>query len=433
MGIESQYREPLVNDRPDKPADDFRRYLPGSGYEPGAPAPHYVDPLEGYEQPGDTPVTTEPAQPTAPVDRREAKRLRKTEAAPARHPKLKRSKKAKGVFVSLLNLGVTATVLALVVGVGLFLWGRAAFEAPGPLQAETSIIVKPGDNFSSIVPELVAKNVIESGVNDEIFPIAVRLAGKAGDLKTGEFAFQPGVSMRGVMDELTSGKAVVHKITFPEGWTVWQMWERLVEKRNEGLLTGELPEMPAEGELLPATYTFTRGRPAAEIVAEMKRERDRAVERIWQDRDPDLPISSKEEMVTLASIVEKETGMDGERGRVAAVFHNRLRRNMRLDSDPTIIYARWGGQGKPDGYGGLRRSDLRVRSPYNTRRVKGLTPGPIANPGREAMRAVANPPKTDDLYFVADGTGGHVFATTLREHNRNVANWRKVERERAGQ
>ena len=411
-------RELAVTDRPDN-EPDFRRYLPGSGYEPGV--------AESSEEPA------APAEPAVPVSKREARRLAKAERAAARRDAPRRSRKARGFLVSFLNLGVTAAVVALVAGVAIFLWGRAAFEAPGPLEREASIVVEPGASFQSIVPALVAKNVIASGVNDEIFPIAVRLAGKAGDLQTGEFAFRPGISMREVMEELTEGRPVVHKVVFPEGWTVWQMWERLVEKRNAGLLKGELPEMPPEGSLLPATYTFTRGKAAADVVAEMRRERDRAVERIWQDRDPDLPISSKEEMVTLASIVEKETGQDGERGRVAAVFHNRLRRNMRLDSDPTIIYARWGGQGKPDGYGGLRRSDLAVRSPYNTRRVKGLTPGPIANPGREAMRAVANPPKTDDLYFVADGTGGHVFAATLREHNRNVREWRRIERDRASQ
>ena len=428
-----------MNDKPDDP--DFRRYLPGSDYEPGAPTAAasretepYRDPLADYEQPGEAPEparqdTASPAR--AKPSRRERRKLAQADKATRRGAK--RSKSARGFMVSLLNLGLTAAVVAIVAGVALFLWGRAAFDAPGPLQEETSIVVEKGASFSSIVPDLVAKNVIASGVNDEIFPIAVRLAGRAGDLKTGEYAFQPGASMREVMETLVDGKAVVHKVTFPEGWTVWQMWERLVEKRNAGLLTGELPEMPPEGSLLPATYTFTRGKPAADVVAEMRLERDRAVEGIWEGRDPDLPIETKEELVTLASIVEKETGMDGERGRVASVFLNRLRKDMRLDSDPTIIYARWGGQGKPDGYGGLRRSDLRVRSPYNTRRVKGLTPGPIANPGREALRAVANPPKTDDLYFVADGTGGHVFASTLREHNRNVREWRRIERERAGQ
>ena len=431
-----------MTNRPDSPGD-FRRYLPGSDYEPGIAGtePHGDDPLDAYEQPGEAQPaaasqatrTSEPPAETKPLSRREAKRLARTERARERAAAPRRSKGARGFWVSFLNLGITACVVALVAGVALFLWGRAAFEAPGPLRKEASIVVKPGASFQSIVPALVERNVIASGIGDEIFPIAVRLAGRAGDLQTGEFAFAPGISMRGVMEELTEGKPVVHKVTFPEGWTVWQMWERLVEKRNAGLLDGELPEMPAEGSLLPATYTFTRGRKAADVVDEMRRERDRAVDTIWENRDPDLPIETKEELVTLASIVEKETGMDGERGRVAAVFLNRLRKDMRLDSDPTIIYARWGGQGKPDDYGGLRRSDLAVRSPYNTRRVKGLTPGPIANPGREALRAVANPPKTEDLYFVADGTGGHVFARTLREHNRNVRQWRRIERERASQ
>ena len=426
-----------MSDRPDD--EDFRRYLPGADYKPGAPiyeppAPAADsggdDPLAAYEQPGDPAPTAAPAEARR-VSRREAKRLARAERARARGERPRRSRAARGFVVTLLNLGVTAAVVSVVAGVAVFLWARSAFDAPGPLEREASIIVERGASFGSIVPQLVEKNIIRGGVHDDIFPLAVRLSGRGRDLQVGEFAFAPGSSMRDVMEMLTEGQPVVHKVTFPEGWTVWQMWERLVEKRNAGLLTGPLPEMPAEGSLLPATYSFTRGKPAREVVAEMRRERDAAVERIWESRDPGLPIETPEELVTLASIVEKETGAAAERAMVAGVFVNRLRKKMRLQSDPTIIYGIWGGQGKPKDRGGLRRSEIDKRTPYNTYRINGLPPGPIANPGREALRAVANPADTKALYFVADGTGRHAFADTLREHNRNVAKWRRIERERA--
>ena len=413
---------------------DYSRYMPGSDYRPGAApyraAERQADPLAGYEGEPDAAPADAAArpQPVPAASSAEAKRKLAGGGDGKTASSRKRRSSGSGGFFQSMTVFAGLIVAATAV---LIAWGYQTYNGPGPSVAESSVVVERGDTFTSIVPKLVRENVIASGIADEVFPIAVRLSGRGQDLQVGEFAFRPGASMRDVIEELTEGRPVVHKVVFPEGWTVWRMWERLVAKRNDGLLTGELPDMPPEGTLLPATYTFTRGKPAGEIVDEMRREFERTVERIWEERDPDLPIETPEELVTLASIVEKETGMAGERAKVAGVFVNRLRRGMRLQSDPTIIYGIWGGQGKPEGRGGLRRSEINKRTAYNTYRIDGLPPGPIANPGREALRAVANPADTDALYFVADGTGGHAFARTLREHNRNVAKWRQIERERA--
>ena len=183
-----------------------------------------------------------------------------------------------------------------------------------------------------------------------------------------------------------------------------------------------------EGDLLPETYKFSRGAERADILAQMERAQTRALDQIWDRRDPDLPLESKEELVILASIVEKETARAGERPRVASVFYNRLAKGMRLQSDPTVIYGIFGGEGKPSDRP-IYKSDLEKDTPYNTYTINGLPPGPIANPGRESMEAVANPSRTEDLYFVADGYGGHTFAKSLDEHNANVARWRKLMRE----
>ncbi|MBM7322317.1 endolytic transglycosylase MltG, partial [Agrobacterium sp. S2] len=193
----------------------------------------------------------------------------------------------------------------------------------------------------------------------------------------------------------------------------------------------ELPAtLPPEGSLRPDTYRFTRGTKREEIINQMSAAQDKLIDMIWERRDPDLPIKTVEEFVTLASIVEKETGKDDERAHVASVFYNRLKKGMRLQSDPTIIYGLFGGDGKPSDRP-IYQSDLQKQTPFNTYVIKGLPPSPIANPGRAALEAVANPWRTDDLYFVADGTGGHVFAKTLDEHNANVRRWRKIEAEKA--
>ncbi len=249
-------------------------------------------------------------------------------------------------------------------------------------------------------------------------------------LKAGEYEIKARSSMQDVMQLLKSGKSILYSVSLPEGLTVKQMFKRL---QDDPILEGELPrELPAEGSLRPDTYKFSRGTKRAEIVEQMKNAQTALVAQIWSRRDSDLPVQTVEEFVTLASIVEKETGRADERSRVASVFINRLEKGMRIQSDPTVIYGIFGGDGKPADRP-ILKSDLDKQTPYNTYIIKGLPPTPIANPGRAALEAVANPSRTEELYFVADGTGGHVFATSLDEHNANVRRWRKIEAERAAE
>jgi UPF0755 protein len=227
---------------------------------------------------------------------------------------------------------------------------------------------------------------------------------------------------------MKSGRSILYSLTVPEGLTVHQAFQRVAASEE---LEGEMPsEMPPEGSLAADTVRFTRGMQRVEVIEKLKSDQQRLVESIWARRSSDLPIDDINEFVTLASIVEKETGRADERSRVASVFINRLERGMRLQSDPTIIYGIFGGEGKPADRP-IYRSDIDTPTPYNTYTINGLPPGPIAIPGRASLEAVANPSRTEDLYFVADGTGGHVFAKTLDEHNQNVARWREIERQRA--
>lgn len=343
----------------------------------------------------------------------------------SRKPKdRRRSRGSRNSLVIFLSFLFTSALIAVIVGGAVLYWGISRFEAPGPLQQEATFMVPRGGGVSSISAGLEREGIID---NAEIFQAGVRVARANGELKAGEYAFEPGVSMREVMDALREGRSIQHAISVPEGWTVDQVWARL--EANE-TLTGEMPEKPAEGSLLPDTYVFTRGETRADVVARMEAAQAALVEEIWATRVEGLPIDTIEEFVTLASIVERETGVADERPHVASVFINRLNDGMRLQSDPTFIYGIWGGAGKPAGEP-LRRSHIDSDTPYNTYRINGLPPGPIANPGRAALEAVARPLETDDLYFVADGTGGHAFAPTLDEHNRNVRAYRALMAERA--
>ena len=234
--------------------------------------------------------------------------------------------------------------------------------------------------------------------------------------------------MRDIMELLKSGKSMLYSLTIPEGLTVEQALQRIAE---QPALTGDMPAtMPPEGSLATDTLRFTRGATRQQIIDKLLADQKKLVEEIWERRAPDLPLANIDEFVTLASIVEKETGRGDERSRVASVFINRLNKGMRLQSDPTIIYGLFGGKGKPADRP-IYQSDIEKETPYNTYLINGLPPTPIANPGRAALEAVANPSKTDDLYFVADGTGGHVFAATLDEHNENVARWRALQKKQA--
>jgi UPF0755 protein len=334
-----------------------------------------------------------------------------------------RSEKAKHPLVVVSNFFLMLVVLVIVAGGGAVYLGMKRFGQPGPLSETTSVLIQPGAGLESISQQLARHNIIDSPF---LFSMAARLKNLDAKLQAGEYLFQPAVSMKQVLDDLISGRSVLHAITFPEGWTSQMIVDKL---RADPTLSGDIAAIPPEGSLMPNTYKFTRGATRQQILDQMERTETRVAQEVWNRRAPGLPITTLNEFVTLASIVEKETGRADERPRVAAVFINRLRKGMRLQSDPTVIYGLFGGAGLPSGRP-LYQSDLDKPTPFNTYLVNGLPPSPIANPGRAALEAVANPSRTSELYFVADGTGGHVFSATLEEHNRNVARWRQI---KAGQ
>jgi UPF0755 protein len=383
------------------------------GERPGPDMPAAA-PLDVTIPPG------EPALPRRRITVRSPRQALQPEAPPPPPP---RSQKAKHPLVVVANFFLMIVVLVVLAAGAAFYFGNLSYTRPGPLAEPTSVLIARGSDVDTIASQLKRQNVIES---DLVFTAAVRLSRAENQLKAGEYRFEPGVSMEQVLDDLVTGRSVSHAFVVPEGLTSQQIVDRL---NADPVLTGEIETVPPEGALMPDTYTFTRGATRQQILDQMLRAQERAVEEIWARRSPDLPIETPEEFVTLASIVEKETGKADERPRVAAVFINRLRAGMRLQSDPTIIYGLFGGAGKPSDRP-IYKSDVEKVTAYNTYQVSGLPPTPIANPGRAALEAVANPSRTDELYFVADGTGGHAFASSLEEHNRNVARWRKIRAER---
>jgi UPF0755 protein len=313
--------------------------------------------------------------------------------------------------------------LLIVAFAGLFgvIWGAHRLQQPGPLTADKVLYIQPGTEVADIVAQLNDEGFIDGPL---LFNVALLVEGDRSKVKAGEYLIHQNASMHEVIDTLVSGRQILHSVTIPEGLTSEQVVDRL--KAND-LLMGDIREAPAEGTLLPETYKVPRGMPRADLIHLMEADDRKVVAQIWARRSDDLLLRSPYELVTLASIVEKETGKADERPHVASVFLNRLRKHMRLQSDPTIVYGIMGGRGslgRP-----LTHADVEHSSPYNTYLIDGLPPGPIANPGRAALEAVANPSRTTDLYFVADGTGGHVFSETLAEHERNVARWRQIEKE----
>lgn len=315
------------------------------------------------------------------------------------------------------TLLLSVLLLAVVVGGGGY-WGWTQFTQPGPLEEARSVVVPQGAGVRAIAGRLAAADVI---VQPEVFILAARATGQHAKLKAGEFAFEPGMSQRAVLAKLVSGETVDRFITVPEGLTSAEIVALL---RADEALSGAIETTPEEGTLLPETYHYELDAPREDLIRRMRGAMDAALAELWEARAPNLPFDAPRDAVTLASIVEKETGVAGERSMVAGVFVNRLRRGMRLQSDPTVVYALMEGAGPLDR--ALTRQDWKVEHPYNTYRVDGLPPGPIANPGRAALAAVLDPAETEALYFVADGTGGHAFARTLDEHNRNVAKWRRI-------
>ncbi|MBK8458284.1 MAG: endolytic transglycosylase MltG [Phyllobacteriaceae bacterium] len=320
---------------------------------------------------------------------------------------------------------MTLVIIAVVVGAGLVWYGKGEFEKPGSNPADTTFEVKANTSLNAISFDLQDRGLVSNG---RIFELGVRAAGKDGKLKAGEYAIKAGSTMRAIMDVLASGKSIMYSMTIPEGWTVAQA---LAKIGADPVLAGDLPATPpAEGSLVADTILFARGMTRAGILDKMAADQTALVEKIWATRAADLPVKDINEFVTLASIVEKETGIATERPHVASVFVNRLKKGMKLQSDPTIIYGLFGGAGKPADRP-IYQSDIAKETPYNTYVIPGLPPTPIANPGKAALEAVANPAQTEDLYFVADGTGGHAFASTLEEHNANVEKWRAIEKQRA--
>ncbi|MFO0994752.1 MAG: endolytic transglycosylase MltG [Hyphomicrobiales bacterium] len=322
------------------------------------------------------------------------------------------------VLVSLLLLAVVGAVLA---GIGLMV-GYSYYSAPGPLTTAKTFEIKRGLKTSEIAVALQDAGIVSDAA---LFSAAASLSGARGKLKAGEYDFPVGVSVKDALNIITSGKARTYKLLIPEGFTVEQALNRV---RNQTVLTGELTIVPSEGMIMPDTHVFPKGVTRDELVKDMQEAQEKLLAELWEKRAQNLPFDTKEKALILASIVEKETARSDERPRVAAVFVNRLRQGMRLQSDPTIIYGIVGGKGKLDRP--LTKKDIAEKTPYNTYRINGLPPGPISNPGRAAIEAVLNPPDTKELYFVADGTGGHAFAETLDQHRANVENWRKIEQAR---
>jgi UPF0755 protein len=309
--------------------------------------------------------------------------------------------------------------------VGVLAFAGALREAkkPGPLTADKIVVISRDDEAegASIADQLEKAGVIESTL---WFNLVVLADGARGKLKRGEYLFKEHASLRDVEDTLVFGKPVQHKMTIPEGLTSQQVVQKL---RADDALVGEIREVPREGSILPDTYFFQRGETRETLLSRMEKAQSKVVDEIWQNRATNLPIKSPGELITLASIVEKETGKADERPRVAGVFVNRLGKRMKLQSDPTIVYGLVGGKGTLDHP--ISKSELEQATPYNTYVIEGLPPGPIANPGKAALEAVANPSHTKELYFVADGTGGHAFAETLDQHLKNVDHWRQIEKD----
>ena len=305
---------------------------------------------------------------------------------------------------------------ALLAG-GIIFWGIAAHRASGPLNGYARLVIPRGTTLTEAAAQLRLAGIIR---HPTLFILAARLNGLT--VKAGEFDFTNHMTASDVLQRLDDGKTVVRRVTVPEGLSNRDVARLLA---NATGLEGTLSVQLAEGTLLPDTYHYSYGDSRDEVVRRMTRAMDDVLRELWPRRATGLPIKTPHEAVILASIVEKETAVAAERPRVAAVFLNRLRKNMRLQSDPTVAYAL--ARGDSSSSVPLTRRDLQFDSPFNTYRYDGLPPGPISNPGRAAIEAVLRPLETDELFFVADGSGGHAFARTLEEHNRNVARWRALQ------
>ena len=337
----------------------------------------------------------------------------------------RRSASARHPLVIIGNAIISAFVLlAVVAGLALFI-GKQRFEDPGPLQQDRVVNIPRGSGMRDIADVLSREGVIDQ---PWLFIGGVLVLKAREDLKAGEYEFKAHSSLRDVVATIVEGKVVAHQVSIPEGLTSEQIVGRLLQ---DTVLTGDIKEIPREGTLLPDTYNFARGVTREQMIQRMQQAQQHLVREIWDHRSPDVPIKTPEQLVVLASLVEKETGKPDERTRVAAVFVNRLKQKMKLQSDPTIIYGLVGGKGtlgRP-----IMKNEIVQPTPYNTYVIDGLPPGPIANPGRASLEAAANPARTRELYFVADGSGGHAFAETYEQHQKNVARLRSIESDQKDQ
>ncbi len=344
-------------------------------------------------------------------------------------------KKSGGVLGALIGFLFAIVILAAAGAGGAWFYARHVYTAEGPASADGAdriVMISPGSSVQTVGARLKEAGVIE---DETAFRMAVRFTGAGPRLKAGEYAFASAMSLERVIALLVSGRTLLHPITIPEGLTSAQIMQRL---QQFDVLSGELPQVtPAEGVLLPDTYMVHRGDTREAVIARMIQAQQTLISELWPTRQPGLPFETVQDMVKLASIVEKETGVPGERPLVAGVFVNRMRRNMRLETDPTIIYGVClqrpdscmdaklvDNAGRPRG---IRASELALDTGYNTYRIDGLPPTPICNPGADAIRAVLDPPVTDALFFVTDGSGGHAFSATYAEHLQHVGRLRERE------
>ena len=364
------------------------------------------------------------------VARSPAERLEPTR--PPTRPRRRRldgeQRRASPLLRVLSGLFTFVLLLMLLVGGVAYLFD-AQIDAPGPLERTKVVAVPKNEGAHEIASRLEREGV----VGDRRLFMAGYLwakfaawleGGKTVQLRAGEYGVKQNASIRQVIDLLSEGRTIAYKVTLPEGLTSHQIVEKLKADAN---LSGEIDAVPAEGSLLPETFMVERGTPRQVVVDRMQAEARKAAEKAWAQRKKDLPLKSLEEAIILASMVEKETGRSDERERVAAVFINRLKANMRLQSDPTILYGLAGGKtvwNRP-----IQKNEIGQKTAHNTYQIDGLPPTPICNPGRAAIEAVLNPAGTKELFFVADGAGRHVFAETAKEHSANVAKWRAAEKD----
>ena len=317
----------------------------------------------------------------------------------------------------LVIIGVLGIISSALLS-GFYIFVKTNFIANGPLLDSKIILISKGKSVSGIGHQLQREGIIS---NRELFILGFRLFGENKPLRAGEFAFEPGMSNAEVISHIQFGKTVVHKVTFAEGLSSSEIVRILAETPN---LIGSIRRLPAEGSLLPETYHFSFGDSRADIINRMQNAMKKFMKGAWSNRTAGLPLKNPKEALVLASIIEKETGVQEERSHVAAVFINRLRIGMPLQSDPTVIFGVTMGQrslGRA-----ISKADLRRVTAYNTYLIKGLPPGPITNPGSASILAALHPKNSKDLYFVANGKGGHAFSSSFEEHKKNVVNWRKV-------